>query len=49
LFFSVPCVLCGGCGAEVGSSVIEAVMVYVVAEHVVGDGDDGAVDRDFCC
>ena len=24
-------------------------MVDVVAEHIIGDGDDGAVHRDFCC
>jgi len=47
LFFSVPGVLGCGCGAEIGTSVVEAYMVDVVAEHVVGDGDDGAVHWDF--
>jgi hypothetical protein len=35
--------------AEVGTSIVEAYMVYVVAEHVIRDGNDGAVHWDFCC
>ena len=43
---AVSVVLCACCGAEVCLSIVQAVMIYVVNEHVVGDFEDLAVHLD---